>query len=205
MIEIIIILALFCLWLLLQLQIEKSRRTKPEVQYINTTGISTNPPEFFIETWQGRTLNIKVNEKHNLIIPQLPAPRSIDYIDRIAKEYAIINGAMVAGFVGIVGLQRQAIMHFAYKRLINHIYNLSKPFAKVGYKKALFNKAKNDMIWTLDVTEQINDYWQLIKKKVLLQTMGRTLKQTDGYYTTWTDYKLDVTGARLIQPRYELR
>jgi hypothetical protein len=202
----IIALSIFCLYLLLQLQTEKRRLSEPDIRYVDISGVTSNPPENFVETWQGRTLNIKVNDKHCVIIPHLPAPESLHYIEAISREYAIINTAIdTMKHVGMEGLQRQAILHFSYKRLVLFIYKLSKSFGKIGYKKELYKKAKHDVIWLMEVTENILDYWKLIKKKIIFQTKGQTLRETAGYHTTWTDYKLDKQGKRLAEPRYELR
>jgi len=57
-------------------------------------------------------------------------------------------------------------------------------------------------MWGLDVLENMNDFWNTVKRKVFFLSRGTTLRQTDGYNSIWNDYHMDANGNRLVKPRY---
>jgi len=58
----------------------KQRISKPEIRYVDTSGVSENPPAMFIDVWKGKTLNIPVSKRHTVIVPTLPAKEALTYL-----------------------------------------------------------------------------------------------------------------------------
>jgi hypothetical protein len=89
-----VILGCLIVVLILKIQELQKRQVEPEVLYIDRCGITKNPPENFMEIWQGRTLNIRIDNDHVIFIPHIPAMQALKWIEAIANEYAVIAGCM---------------------------------------------------------------------------------------------------------------
>ena len=64
---VIIGLSLLIFFLIYEIIRLHNKINKYDVLYVDTSGVGENPPRF-IETWQGKTINFKVNEKHSVKI-----------------------------------------------------------------------------------------------------------------------------------------
>jgi len=211
-------LSIICLYLLSRLSEAKRRSLSPEIRYIDSTGVMENPPRMFIETWQGKTLNFKF-DKWIVCIPMVTVRECVFYVGKIAGCFLMIhelmqwvkeNDILEAGRT-----PQQKLKYFIEKKIaqvkqikvyniaVDTLYKLSVQHVnkRSGYKKALKNQCK-DFLWAMDVLEQINDYWQTVKKKAQMLSQGQTLKQMDGYSSTWQGFTLDRQGNRLVKPRY---
>lgn len=169
------------------------------IQYVDTSGIQVNPPKF-IETWQGKTINFKLNE-YVVSICQLP-------IIYTFKKYETITSIWTE-MVNLLKTEKNmmnSIRYMAlYNQLISSIYDLSKHFVnkRFGYKKVLFKKGSTDMLFILGVCEEIFDYWSYIKKKILLLARGTTNNQTPGEISTIDLSKMGELTQRFVKPRFE--
>lgn len=175
-------------------------------QYIDTSGIGTNPP-LFIDTWQGKTINFRVDDKHIIHIPHMRPQQCFGHLKAIAAYYKILT-AQAEKVAANKKEERQdkIINAYAYYRIIVLIYNLSKDFVKNKrrYFKALHARGKNDVAFILDVTEQVIDYWTYIKKKLSLLATASSLRiSTNGGRSSWDSVKLASDGKISIRPRYE--
>lgn len=170
---------------------------------VDLSGITKNPPSF-IETWQGKSINFKL-DKYIVSITQLSITDCIFYIENIAKSFALMKEILTVEKTDKkTDLMMNVTFLTLYKNLINIVYKLSKPYCKKWrYEKALYKKAMKDIIWFVDIVEQILDYWMYIKKKIFLLAKGQTLRQTVGESYSWNSLKLDGNGKILIRPRFE--
>lgn len=174
------------------------------IQYIDTSGIIENPPNF-IEVWQGKTLNIKFN-KYDIKIPFFGALESIKYIEKISKNYSVminmINYKSLSNYDDIV---KQVEYLKAYTNIFNAVYDISKKFIKnkKRYLKDLKYKFFNDIIFGLEISEQLFNYWKVVKKKIIYLASATTLRETDGESYTWNSLNLDLQGNISVKPRYE--
>lgn len=212
-------LAFVCVYLIFWIRHLKNRLPIPEIRYIDTSGVIENPPRQFVEVWQYKTLNFNC-DGYVVSIPRVPAMEGMKFLSIISAYYLAID-EMIEVKKANTALQdsrtpKQKIeylvnekisdvrMMLYYRRAVMALYKLSVKDVnrKSGYKKALLKKTKGDFIWTLDVFEQINDFWQTVKKKINLLKQGATLKQTDGYSSTWQGLRLDKHGNKLTVPIY---
>lgn len=212
-------LTFICVYLTLWIRHLKNKMPTPEIRYIDTSGISENPPRQFVEVWQYKTLNFKC-DGYIVCIPRVPAMEAMKFLSVISMYFLTID-EMIEMKKANNALQENRTVKQKIAYLINEkvtdirmmryytlaalaLYRLSVKNVnrKKGYLKALINKTKTDYAWTLDVLEQINDYWQTIDKKKNLLKKGITLKQMDGYNSTWQGLRLDKRGNKLTVPIY---
>lgn len=212
-------LCLIIFYLIIRLSEARQRALKPEIRYVDTSGIEQNPPRMFIETMQGKTINFQLG-KYAVCIPMVSVTECTYYIGVIAGYYQIIRQLMDwVRLNDIADKDRTAeqklkyfiekqVVHVreiaVYNRAIKILYRLSLKHVnkRGGFEKALKEKCAKDYVWTMDVFEQINDFWQTVEKKNSFLARGTTLKQTDGYNSSWRSFKLDRNGNRLVVPRY---
>jgi hypothetical protein len=166
--------------------------------YVDTSGIKSNPPNF-IETANNKTINIKVNDKHNLSICHFS-------INNAFTKLRIISGLFKALDILMNksedNLKNKATMLLVHNRIVTEIYRMARPFAKLGFRKAFYQKAMNDILWTLKIAEDIYDYWCLLGKLLALLSQGTTIKQTTGGQDIMSSCEWDRDGNPLIKPRY---
>lgn len=175
---------------------------KPLIQYIDTSGIGINPSQNFVETWTGKTLNIRVSDKHILSIADLPAVIAYNYLDKISALYDAMNRITADDKLNQTTKAAQMLnLHNGAKWMIYKMC-IKTSRVKRGFKRAFFERSKNDFMFIIDAAEQVTDYWRLVKRKALLLSRGATLRQTDGYSSTWDTLSLDKAGKTLIQPRF---
>ena len=110
-----VILGCLIVVLILKIQELQRRQAEPETLYIDRSGISQNPPEHYIEIWQGRTLNIRIDNNHVILIPHIPAMQAMTWLEAISNEYAVIAGCMELKNEGIEGIQKRINQWYAGK------------------------------------------------------------------------------------------
>jgi len=209
----------FCIFLLLKLSEAKRQTLKPEIRYVDTTGITENPPRAFIQVGSEKTINFKLDD-YSVTIPMLGITEAHDFVSIIAQCFAVIgqltDHKKVNQDLNGTRTKEQKLrwwveekktdiqINRTYKFATKKIYDLSIKHVnkKKGFKKALYKKMKDDFMWGLDVLENMNDFWNTVKRKVFFLSRGTTLRQTDGYNSIWNDYHMDANGNRLVKPRY---
>lgn len=201
----LIIAGLVFLYLLSRVVKYKNKLSKPEVRYVDTSGITNNPPEF-IDVVKNKTINFEVG-KFAIKIEHLRLIDGMDRIRRIAGLFSLLQTEMHKEVKGRLNKFKQKGLKMAiYRVIVDEIYKLSKPFVKkkFRFKLELNKKAFDDFEWMLLVVEQILDYWTYVKKLVALLSRGGSLRQTVGGGFTWSSYETDSKGRTSIKPRYAM-
>jgi hypothetical protein len=193
------------LWLVFKLFEYKSKIAKPEQVYVDTSGISENPPKF-IEVLQNKTINFLIGD-HKIAITQLSIGSGLTIVGKIAYLYQqLIQAIEIIPESRVQEVKNNIYKDALFKQIVKEIYRLSKPFAKSKrkYKKALFAESKKNLEKVLLITEQIFDYWMYIKKLLALLSRGGTMRMTIGEECTWNSFETDTNGNRIIKPRFVL-
>jgi len=176
----------------------------PQLIYIDRDGIDQNPPRHFIESWTNKTINFKL-DKFTISIAQIPIHKNLRYLKKIAEYHNLLIKYVEYEPQNKIDEMRANLLYKqTYERIIELIYELSYQLVKKKkrFKKALYKKAESDVLWTLDVCEQVSDYWKLVKKKALLLAGQATLRQTVGEHCSWNSVNFD-TGERIsIKSRF---
>lgn len=174
-----------------------TRKQTGDPIYIDTSGISTNDPKNYIDIWRGKTLNIKINDKFDIIIGDMPFIFAIRHLERIASIYTSLNESRK---LETSQKTKDIILLKVYDILVNELYKICFQFSKkkVGLRRAIYERGLNDIIWLLSTCEEITDYWRVIEKKFQLLGRGETLKETAGAMFTWDSLKVDEQGKILI-------
>lgn len=182
----------------------KVKIAAPNLVYVDREGIQKNPPQYFIDAYTNKVINFKVND-FIITIAQIPIFPNLNYLKLMAEYHSIL-----IKYVDVMPtnekdkLEADRVYKEAYERIIDLIFHLSYQFVKnkKKYKKQLYQRCHIDVLFTLDICEQISDYWKLIKKKALLLSSQTTLRQTVGEGFSWNSVDLG-TGKRItIKPRY---
>lgn len=179
---------------------------KPETVYIDTSGIDSNPPKM-LETWQNKTINIKVTDKVCVSIPHFKALDCIRYIKEIADYYKILLEKLEIEHKNksqkLIGDLQYMV---AYRQLCAWIYKLSKQFSnnKWKFKRAFFKRVKADFNFILNVSEEVLDYWSFVKKKLIFLASETTdrQKQMDGKASILSYSIKDGRLMSSIKPRF---
>jgi hypothetical protein len=198
----IIAVGLVLLWLIFKLYEYKSKIPKPERIFVDTSGITENPPRY-IEVKQNKTINFLVNGE-KVVISYITI-EGLSLVKKIATYYRILSELQnIESENRIDEIRTNLAIANTYKSAVKEIYKLSKPFAKHRrrFKKAFFKEAANNFELVLLITEQIFDYWMYIKKLLALLGKGGSLRMTIGGGFTWSSYTTDLDGNLLIRPRY---
>ena len=173
-------LSFFVIYLVTVILDLRKKVQKPETVYIDTSGIEKNPP-VMLETWQNKTINIKVNEKVCVSIPHFKALDCLKYIKRIAYLYRDLLRGFEDRKIHNDFLEAiESCLYMAkYRKICKYIYTLSKPFTrrKFRYKRAFFKRAYKDFNFILGACEEIIDYWSYVKKKLIFLASGTTERQ----------------------------
>jgi len=174
-----------------------SRKNTNDPIYIDTSGIRKNDPKNFIDIWRGKTLNIKIDDKYHIIISDMPFLYAINHLERMAAIYDSLRQTLK---IEVSQTAKNQVLLKVYNIAINHLYKMCLPYCKhkFGLKKALHNKASNNMMWLLSVCEEITDYWRVTEKKLELLGTGETLRGTAGQMFSWDSLKVDDQGKILI-------
>jgi len=209
MIELAIIIALALFIAVLMFDYVKLRLSlsKYNTIYIDTGGVKKSPPDF-IDTMQGKTLNIKINKKHSVTIQHFGFFENLFYVDRL---YVLYN-SMVNFMDEISGLdiddktrkKKQVIIYRVYSEIGKLIYNISKKWGKRGYKNAFFKKFYSDTDWVYSLSEELIKYWLLVKKKISFLPGGIEFPQTLGDPQFFRSLSVDSTGKASIKPRCDI-
>ena len=176
------------------------RRNRAEIRYVDTSGTTSRA---YSDVWRGKTLNFKLSSRHDIVVPHVTVPDGIRFLETIATGLALMN--MLAEQKGKTELDEKIIKmrsYSAYLDTVKALYNLTKPFAKLGYRIALYRRASKDFVWVLDVIEQVIDFYRAIDKKKKLLAQAETLRRTAGETSTWSGLKLDKDGKSCIEPRF---
>jgi len=173
--EIIILFSGLVIFYLLYKNRELAKKIlKPEIQYVDTSGIIENPPKNYIDVRRNKTINFKL-DKYTVSVCHLPVLRGISYVEIISSLYLSFLKSVENKPSGkIMQLAKTLVVYKTYMQIVKVLYMLTKSFVdkKIGYKKALFKRAKDDSEFIMDICEQINDYWMLVKKKTFFSGKG---------------------------------
>lgn len=184
-------------------ELEKDIKEK-DVMYVDTSGISENPMINFIDVWKGKTINFQL-DKYIVHIAHLPALTCIRYIENIAYFYTLLKDNLEYKSTGRIDkIKNEAAYLNTYNSIVELVYKLSKQFVnnKSGYRKALRNKSKNDIVFMCEICEQILNYWTYVKKKIQILGKGTTLQQMAGGQLSWDSLNLDGNGTISLKPRF---
>ncbi len=185
----------------------KSKLKKPEIVYVDTSGIKENPPKF-IETWQNKALNIKVDDKHIITIPHFGSKVCFKHLNTITILYTALINKLDDKSVNKLEETISLIQYRTiYKRIVKMVYDMCKPFVKNRKtKKAYFKRAKTDRLFILEACNEIVDFWSLVKKKLIYLATGKTLRQAqmDGSMSTVNSSSSDGQPRTSIKPVYAL-
>lgn len=202
MIGIVAALTATCLFLFILWMDARSKASRINYRYVDTSGIMENPPRF-IDTWKNKTINFDLG-KHSLKINHLPILENIDVISRIAGHFAVIKHGVESAYnAPFSKTDKIRVYQTHYMRLIALLYKLGKPHSKRGFKNAFYKRAKNDFNFILGVSEQIFDYWQNMGKLLGVLSQGLTPLLVYGETLGSGRLKWDDQGKRLITPRYD--
>lgn len=170
------------------------------VQYVDTSGIAQNPPSY-IDVWEGKTINFKL-DKWDIKIPQMKPDWCFKYLRRFAINYKLL---LEQAEKETTSRLDQLIYAGAYANVVRCIYGLSKHFIsnKRKFRKALSARSRNDIMFILDISEQIYDYWIYVKKKIALLSNQTTLRKMAGASFADGSCKLDTDGKIYAIPRFE--
>lgn len=145
------------------------RPSKVKEVYFDSSGVSSNPPSVF-ELTAAKTLNVRVDKKHVLRIPQVSAGPGVMVLCSIQQAYGEIvrliteaekEGKSVPGEVGVLSL-----------RLIALIASLAMPYSKGGrkFQEALFKRCYEDSAFLMGLCRELVDFW--VKKKRLMERLA---------------------------------
>lgn len=195
------------LWLMMYRCIQyfyKIKNAEYEV-YIDTTGISQNPPRF-IELMEGKTINIKF-DKYYVCINQVSFLKGMSALDNIQYLYSELVKLMDKKTETETEHMRLNIRKMkTYSAIVGQIYELSKRFVKNKgkYRKELFKKSQEDFEFILNVCAEVIDYWSHVGKLLALLSQGSTPRKTYGDERIMTSRKWGSDGTIEIKPRYVL-
>ncbi len=173
--------------------------------YINTSGVSANPPKF-IELMEGKTINFELDE-YSIHIAQVSFNKGMAIIEKIVFLFELLSEQMkVKAETRTEEIKNNLFKMKTYNALVGQIYNLSKHYvkSKAKFKKKLHKKANADFAWLLSICSEIIDYWTFVGKQLALLSKGKTIRQTFGADATWNSLSWDSSGAIEIKPRYVL-
>lgn len=170
------------------------------VQYIDTSGISQNPPKF-IETWQGKTINFRVNKYYKISIAQMTPDLFFKYLDNIVCMYKKLETLTQTEMQRDEKTVKYSLV---YNEIIRLIYQISKHTVKnkSGYKKSLYDRCNRDVSFVISVCEEMLDYWMYVKKKIQILAKGSTSRQTIGGLSYEPLLERDGTGRIFAKPRF---
>jgi hypothetical protein len=192
---------IFLLYRIVQL-FNRIKKCEYEV-YVNTAGITSNPPRF-IELTEGKTINFRLG-KEVVSISQISFNKGMETIERIQNLFTILSERIGHQPENEADKIKHNFLKInTYNLIVKEIYELSKPFArsKGKLKKELYKRAKKDTLFIMRICEQVLDYWIYVGKYTALLSKGKTLRQTFGGDATWNSINWDTTGKIDIRPRY---
>lgn len=193
------------LWLVFKVFEYRSKVAKPERVYVDTSGITTNPPKF-IETLQNKTINFSIGS-HKVSVSQLSIGDGLTTVNKIAALFKTLAKQVERTPKSRLDqMNINVLKTTTYKQIVYHIYLLSKPFvtSRRKFKKELFREAEKNHEKVLLIVEQIFDYWMYIKELLSLLARGGTLRMTTGDNFTWNSRETDINGNHIIKPRFAL-
>lgn len=188
-----------------KVNILKSKIAAPNIVYVDREGIDTNPPQHFIETFKNIVMNIKVDDEYTFTVAQIPFLKNLRYLKLMGDFHRLLVDQLEYEPKDDEDrIKSDLIYKEVYMRIIGIIYDLSYQFVKnkKKYRKRLYDRCENDVLFTLDICEQVSDYWKLVKKKALLLGQEATLRQTVGEEFSWNLVKMDTKKAILTKSRY---
>jgi hypothetical protein len=200
----LIIGGLVVLYLIFKVFEYRAKIGKPEVSYVDTSGIPVNPPTY-IEVIKNKTINFKLNNKWDVKICHLSLTNGLNTIQKICILFDNLNVLMTKQCkTRLEEIQNNFLKSAAYKNIINQVFILSKPFveSKRRYRKALYKKALKDFEWFLLVVESIYNYWIYLGKLQALLSRGKTLRLINGDLFTWNSYEMDSDGKHIVKPLF---
>jgi hypothetical protein len=200
----LVVAGVVLLWLVFKLFEYKSKMVKPDRVYVDTSGITNNPPRF-VEVLQNKTINFVVG-RWIVRVAQMSI-KDLTIVQRIAALYAQLQELFTNTPKNRVEEVRSNIAKdLLYRQIVGEIYHLSKHFVdkKRKYRKELFREARKNHEKVMLITEQIFDYWMYIKKLMSLLAKGGSLRQIIGDVYTWNSHEMDTNGMTIIKPRFVL-
>lgn len=168
--------------------------------------ITQNPPTFF-DLQTDKVIRFKIDDEFNLEVEQLSAEDVFSFCSGLSQSYSMIaeNASKEIKSANEHVLKiKDTITYYNYIILLIHNITKKSVDKKLHkkYFKALHKKALSDINWLLRVCEEILDFWQLTKKKILILGMGTTLRQMYGEALSWGCFQLDGNGRLCVKSRY---
>jgi len=201
----LIILGVILLYILFKNREYKSKIASPERIYVDTSGVSVNPPNF-IEVLKNKTINFDIGT-HAIKITHITPSDGFTSVNLIASLFSKFSDLMEKIPENkIERIKNNLLKAGIYKQIVYEIYNLSKSFTSGngGYRRALIDYSKTHEEEIFLIVDQIFDYWMYIKKLVALLSKGGSKRMILGEGCTWNSYETDMTGNRIIKPRFGL-
>jgi hypothetical protein len=200
----IIAASAFALGAALAAVITINRKTVIEPRYIDRSGITGNQAYNFIDVWGGKVMNIRF-KKWVITFSQIPAIEGLNNLNLLSGCHAGLLSAVTSKGEKVTRIEQKTFMLY-YSSIIEILYRLSAPHVpalkRFFYRRDLFAHALKDTAWTLDIVENLIDYWTTIKKKIEMLSKGKTLTATIGGRYSWNSLKTDTAGNILIRPRF---
>ncbi len=181
--------------------------SKKEIRYIDKSGVLNNPPTF-IETLENKTLNFDYNGII-IYIGHLNLVDTFKYVAKISGLFQTLQinhaNATNKAFEKI-NLKEEDILTIVDSISVT-LYQLSKPYLsfwqRIGRKKWMIAKARNDVDFIIGLSGEIFDYWQNLGNAYALMMKGATKKMMYGVKSSTTIIDKDILGNRLIKPRHD--
>lgn len=180
--------------------------SKKTIRYVDRSGIVKNPPTF-IETLENKTLNFDYNGKI-IRICHLPFVEQMKWVNKISGLFNILQ--LKNDETTAKAFEKHNIKGADIITIIDSIavalYQLSKPQLsfreRIGRKKWMMKKAREDVNFLVGLSGEIFDYWQFMGKQFALLARGATMRMMYGPEASFNTISTDIHGNRLITPRH---
>lgn len=181
--------------------------SKKTIRYVDRSGIVKNPPTF-IETLENKTLNFNYN---GIIIriAHLPFVEQMKWVSKISGLFNILqlkNDDATAKAFEKYNIKSVDIITIVDSIAVA-LYQLSKSqlsfWERIGRKKWMKKKARENASFIVGLSGEIFDYWQYLGNEFALRARGATLRMIHGPEASANTIKKDIHGNRLITPRHD--
>ena len=202
--EILSIAGLAFLYLLYKIFELQRKVGKPEVIYMDTSGIESLKERQYIDIERNKALNLKIGEDIITII-HLPWKVALNHIEKLAQLWNACR--ILAEYETKNDLEEKIkSLRFGqyYLKIAKHIYQIARPYVKKKgrLKKTINRIARTDVEGLMEITEKIFAYWVPLKKKRQILAQGGTLQSMVGAQFAWSSLELDSEGRAVIKPRF---
>jgi hypothetical protein len=163
---------------------------KPEVVYVDKSGITSIKDMNFLDVKKKKTLNFKVG-KEAFSITQIKVMQTLTIFDEMVLNFQRLKAVQESK---VEAKMKQIYYNKIYADIGELIYQLALPISKSKkrLKKEILLMVRNDVESVLDIASNIINYWLPVKKKALLLAKGTTLQQTAGKGSSWNSVAVDM-------------